>query len=130
MLRGVAGPSSPVRFVALDPNVSAGFATNVNGVVVPLGAGLTFQQYRQPLIAGVRAAVGSGRIEQAVVSGGGARTLRLWLTLGRTITVQTLQYGFPRSRRSVVVTSTTLPRFAPSYGATFRRSAASIRFSS
>lgn len=133
-LRGFAGPSSPVRFVALDPDVRGGFATNVNVVVVPLATRITFQQYKRALIAEVRSAVGSGRIEQAVVSIGDARALRLRyrlrLTLGRAITVQTLQYALPRSTRSVVVTYTALPRYASGYAATFRRSAASIRFSS
>lgn len=132
-LRGLGGPSSPIRFFALDPNVRDGFATNVNVVVVPVSAAMTFAQYRQALVAELRSAVAS-RIDQAVVSISGARALRLRyhlrLTFGRTITVQTLQYAFLRPGQSVVVTFTALPRFASAYAGTFRRSAASIRFDS
>jgi hypothetical protein len=131
-LRSAVGSGSPVRFIALDPKVRDGFATNVNVVVVPVAAGITFRQYRQALAAELKSAIGSERVEQAVVSIGGARALRLRyrlrLTFGRVFTVQTLQYALLRAERSVVVTYTTLPRLSSTYAATFRRSAESIRF--
>lgn len=133
-LRGAADPSSPVKFIALDSKVRGGFATNVNVVVVPLANGITFDQYGRALAAEVKSAIGSQKLEQAVVPVGGALAIRLRyrlrLTFGRTFTVQTLQYAFLRPGRSVVVTYTTLPRLSSGYAATFRRSATSIRFSS
>jgi hypothetical protein len=131
-VRGLAGPNSAMKFIAFDPNVRNAFATNVNVVVVPAPAGISFAQYRQALVAELRRIV-TGKIEQSVATIGGGQALRasyrLRLSLGRTVTVQTLQYAFLRPGRSVVVTYTTLPSLKGSYAATFRRSAASIRFS-
>jgi hypothetical protein len=131
-VRGLVGPNSAMKFIAFDPNVRSGFATNVNVVVVTVPAGVTFDQYQELLVAGLRRIV-PGRIEQTAATIDGVRasrlSYRLRLTLGRTVTVQTLQYAFLRPGRGVVVTYTTLPGLKSSYAATFRRSAASIRFS-
>jgi hypothetical protein len=131
-VRGLGGSNSPMKFIALDPEVRDGFATNVNVVIVPARTGITFAQYRQALLAELRSVVGSEPIAQSVATIGGVRAVRLRyrlrLTFGRTITAQTLQYAFLRPGRSVVVTYTTLPRFSSTYAGTFARSAASIRF--
>jgi hypothetical protein len=132
-IRPLAQPSSPLEFIAFDPAVRGGFATNVNVVVVPLAGAPTFAAYRQALLAELRVLVPSGKVEQSVVTVHGAQALRVRyrfrLTVGTPFTVQALQYAFPRNGRSVVVTYTTLPRQASGYAATFRSSAASIRFS-
>jgi hypothetical protein len=132
-MRGLAQRNSPMKFIALDPVVRNGFATNVNVVVAPVPAGVTFSDYRRGLVAELRSLVGTGRIAQSEVTVAGARGLRVryrfQLKLGTTYTVQTLQYAFLRPGRSVVVTYTTLPRSAARYEAMFERSAASIRFS-
>ena len=132
-VRALGGPNSPMMFIALDRAVRDGFATNVNVVVVPAPSGISFAQYRQALATELRSLVVGGKIDDSVVTVDGSRALRaayrLRLTLaGRSVTVQTLQYAFLRPGRSVVVTYTTLPRLAAAYAATFRRSAASIRF--
>lgn len=131
-VRGLGGPASPMKFIALDPNVRNGFATNVNVVVVSVPAGITFEQYQQALVAGLRNIV-TGKISRSVANVSGVQAVRisyrLQITLGRTVTVQTLQYAFLRPGRSVVVTYTTLPSLQRGYAAAFRRSAASIRFS-
>jgi hypothetical protein len=128
---GLGGPNSPMKFIALNPKVQSGFATNVNVVVVPVQTGITFAQYRQALLSELGAIV-TGKLQQSVTTIAGARALRLTyrlrLSLGRAVTVQTLQYAFLRPGRSVVVTYTTLPTLSSSYAATFRKSAASIRF--
>jgi hypothetical protein len=130
-VRGLGGSNSPMKFIALDPKVRNGFATNVNVVVVPAQTAISFTQYREALLAELRSIV-TGKIDQSVTKIAGAQVLRfsyrLRLTLGRTVTVQTLQYAFLRPGRSVVVTYTTLPSLSGSYAATFRKSAASIRF--
>jgi hypothetical protein len=126
----LARPGSPMKFLALDPAVRNGFATNANVVVVPAPAGTTFDLYRVGILAGLRA-LKPGKITQRVVTIGGKRALRISyrfrITLGRTRTVQTLQYAFLRGLRSIVVTYTTLPSLESRYAATFARSAASIR---
>ena len=131
-LRQLGSPSSPTKFLALDPVVRNEFATNANVVVTPLPPGLTFETYRRGVSAQIRA-IGARDLRQSVAVVGGQRAVRLQyrfdITFGTKRTVQTLQYAFPRSGKSVVVTYTTLPSLAGRYAATFRRSAASIRFS-
>ncbi len=133
-VRGLGGPNSPMKFIALDTRVRDAFATNVNVVVVPVPNGITFAQYRQTLLAELRPIVGSTPIEQSVATIHGVAAARfryrLQLAFGRKITVQTLQYAFLRPGRSVVVTYTTLPKLTSTYAATFKRSAAAIRFAS
>ncbi len=128
----LSGPNSPIKFLALDPAVRGGFATNVNVVVAPTPS-LSFAQYRQALVAEIRSFVGSKPIDDRPVTIAGVRAVRLryrlTLRVGRSFTVQTLQYAFPRPGRSVVVTYTTLPAQSSRYAATFARSAASVRFS-
>ena len=127
----LSGPGSAARFLALDPAVKDGFATNVN-VVADAIPSVTFAQYRTAIVAEIQSIVGSAKVDHRAVTIGGARAVRLAypfrIRVGRTYTVSTLQYAFPRPGRSVVVTYTTLPRFTSTYAPTFARSAASIRF--
>jgi hypothetical protein len=128
----LSGPNSPAKFLALDPEVRDGFATNVNVVVASMPA-MSFAQYRRALVTEIGSVVGPESVGARAVTIAGARAVQLryhlTMRLGRTFTVQTLQYAFPRPGRSVVVTYTTLPRHAPRYASTFARSAASVRFS-
>ena len=125
-------PTSPTKFIALDPQIQLGFATNVNVVATPLPTGVSFEVYRAALKRELQSIV-HGPIAQDVVRINGARAVRvryrLQIKIGKTVTVQTLQYGFPRAGRSVVVTYSTLPQLASRYERTFAASAASIRFS-
>ena len=126
----LARPGSPMKFLALDPAVQTGFATNANVVIVPVPAGTTFDLFRVGIVAGLQA-LKPGKMVQRVVTIGGKQALRVSyrfrITLGRTRTVQTLQYAFLRGTRSIVVTYTTLPSLRSRYAGTFARSAASIR---
>lgn len=130
-IKQLSGPNSPAKFLAFDPALRSGFATNVNVVAVAI-PNVSFAQYRQALVAEIRSITGSTP-KNKVVSIGGQAALRLdyrlRLTLGNTVTVQTLQYAFQRPGRSVVVTYTTIPSLKSRYASTFARSAASIRFS-
>ena len=127
----LSGPGSAAKFLALDPSVKSGFATNVNVVAVTVPS-VTFAVYRKAIVAEIQSIAGSAGVEHRTVTIHGARAVRLAypfrITVGRTYTVSTLQYAFLRPGRSVVVTYTTLPRFAVTYAPTFARSAASIRF--
>lgn len=128
----LSGPSSTARFLALDPAVEGGFATNVNVVVAPIPS-VTFDVFRAAIVNEIRSLVGSANVDHRPVTINGARGVRIAypfrITVGRTYTVSTLQYAFARPGRSVVVTYTTLPRLKSRYTPTFARSAASIRFS-
>lgn len=131
-IRQLTGPNSPARFLAFDPALRSGFATNVNVVAVPI-PNVTFAQYRAALVGEIRSLVGSEPIAARTVKVSNQRALRLsyrlQITAGSRVTVQTLQYAFQRPGRSIVVTYTTLPALKSRYASTFSRSAASIRFS-
>jgi hypothetical protein len=132
-IRSFTQAGSPVKFVALDPAVKGGFATNVNVLSLSVPAGLTFAQYRQVLLAELRALTRGAKIAQKNVRIGGNVAIRLAYRFrlnagGRAFTVQTLQYGFLRGGKSTVFTYTTTPRHAGGYARTFQTSASSIRF--
>jgi hypothetical protein len=127
----LSGPNSAAKFLALDPAVQGRFASNVNVVVAPIPE-VTFEVYRTAIVNEIRSLVGSAKVVHRPVTIAGVRGVRLSypfrITVGRTYTVSTLQYAFPRPAKSVVVTYTTLPRLKSRYAQTFARSAASIRF--
>jgi hypothetical protein len=132
-IRSFVQTGSPVRFIALDPALKGGFATNANVVSLAVPGNITFAQYREVLLTQLRALTQGARIADTEVRIGGERALRLRYRLrltvsGRTITVQTLQYAFLRNRKSTVFTYTTSPGSAASYARTFEASAKSIRF--
>src|SRR5918992_3223650 len=62
--------NSPMKFLALDPVVRQEFATNVNVVVTPVPAGLTFETYREGLLREVRSIGARGLRQGAVLVGG------------------------------------------------------------
>lgn len=127
----LSGSNSAAKFVALDPAVQSGFATNVNVVVAPIPT-VTFDQFRTAIVNEIASLVGLARIGQRTITIDGVRGVRLSypfrITVGRSYTVATLQYAFQRPGTSVVLTYTTLPRLKSRYAPTFARSAASIRF--
>jgi hypothetical protein len=126
-----AGPL--LKFVAFDPVVRQGFATNINVVSAPLPGAMSFSQFRQVMVAQLQSIKPIGGVDDSVVRIGGQRAVRVSFRYkltagGRTFTVQTLQYAFLRGGKSVVFTYTTSPRHAARYAAPFKASAASIRF--
>jgi hypothetical protein len=132
-MQSLRSPSSPTKFIALDPAVRKGFATNVNVVVAAVPSWMTFPYYRKALPLEIRN-IAQGPVQQRAMTIHGARAVRLLYHLplhfgGRSFTVQTLQYAFLRKGRSVVVTYTTLPALAGRYARMFSSSAATIRFS-
>jgi hypothetical protein len=127
----LTGPNSAAKFLALDPAVRNGFATNVNVVVAPIPS-VPFDVYRAAIVREIQRIVGTARVDHRPVTVDGVRGVRISypfrITVGRTFTVSTLQYAFPRPGTSVVVTYTTVPGSKARYASTFARSAASIRF--
>ncbi len=127
-MQSLLSANSPTKFIALDPVVRNGFATNVNVVATPVPT-----YYRKALPLEIRN-IAHGRVQTRTVTIQGARAVRLLYHLplrfdGKKLTVQTLQYAFLRKARSVVVTYTTLPALAGRYARTFSSSAATVRFS-
>jgi hypothetical protein len=120
----LSGPNSAAKFLALDPAVQNGFATNVNVVVAPIPS-VSFDVFRAAIVREIQGIVGSARVNHRPVTIGGVRGVRLSypfrITVGRTYTVATLQYAFPRPGKSVLVTYTTLPRSKARYASTFAR---------
>jgi hypothetical protein len=132
-IRSFTQSGSAVKFVALDPALKGGFATNVNVVSFATPAGLTFEQYPQALLAELQRLTRGAKILEAPVRIGGSRGIRLSYRFrlnaaGRAFTAQTLQYGFLRGGKSIVFTYTTTPRHAAAYARRFQASASSIRF--
>jgi hypothetical protein len=125
--------SGSIRFLAADPKVRQRFATNVNIVVSRAPAGLDFNAYRGAIVAQLDqlpSVAGPIRTSVVTLPTGKAVRVRYGLKLvarGRKFTTATLQYGFLRRGRSIVVTYTTLPTLAGTYDATFAASASSIR---
>jgi hypothetical protein len=129
----MAQPNSPIKFFAYDPQVANGFATNVNLVVVPIGARLSFSEYSRRLIGELRSVSSVSGLRSATVhlpAGQATRiSYRLSVTVqSRQISVLTLQYAFLRGGRSVVFTYTTLPANSRFYNGVFATSVHSIRF--
>jgi hypothetical protein len=122
-----------VKFVAADPDVRGGFATNVNVVVSTTPSGMSHEVYQRALVAQLQALSSvKGRVASATVTLPAGRVVRLRYNLqlvvqGRSLTTETLQYAFLRSGRSIVVTYTTTPANAAGYSRTFAASARSIR---
>lgn len=132
-MQSLRSPNSPTKFIALDPKIRKGFSTNVNVVAAAVPSWMTFPYYRKALPLEIRN-IALGPVQQRTVTIHGARAVRLLYHLplhfrGKAFTVQTLQYAFLRTGRSVVVTYSTLPALAGRYARTFSSSAATIRFS-
>jgi hypothetical protein len=125
--------SGGVKFVAADPKVRGGFATNVNVVVASAPPGMTQAGYRRALVTQIGAIPSvKGPVASAAVTlpTGPAVRLRYNLQLmvqRRRLVTETLQYAFLRGGRSIVVTYTTTPESGAAYAPTFSRSARSIR---
>ena len=132
-IRSFTQAGSAIKFVALDPAVKGGFATNVNVLSLTVPASLTFEQYRQVLLAELQRLTRGAKVTEAKVNIRGNEALRLAYRFrltagGKTFTVQTLQYALLRRGKSTVFTYTTTPRYAAGYARTFQASASSIRF--
>ncbi len=132
LIQKVVGAGSPVKFLALDPHVSEGFATNVNVVVTPVPSNLTL-----PILA---AAI-TGELAKLPGLASKVTTSTVTLPIGRVVKasyrltivnggkkqdVQTLQYIFLRHALNIIVTLSTTPSQSARRAATFKAIAASI----
>jgi hypothetical protein len=121
-----------IKIVALDPDATSGFTTNVNVLVHGLGGTMPLSKYASENKKAVKRLTGTepdvkltrlpaGRCvqvsyENAFNYPSGRKKLAL------------LQYAFLRGASEYVVTFTTLPSLEERYRTTFARSARSFRF--
>jgi len=122
LLRKVFGPGSPVEFLAFDPDLHNGFATNLNLIVAPL-RGLSLRDW---LVGQLPA-----RVRPRVVrlpAGPALHVASTGLVRLGPAPLFTDQYTFARGSRAYLFTYTTRVSTAGQYRATFAASARSIRF--
>jgi hypothetical protein len=125
-LEAISGPNSPIKFFAFDPDVKEKFATNLNVVVLPLSAGVSFDQWARAAVAEVKKLPSrSGPIHEDRVALPAGDALRLsyrqeFSFEGGERTVSTVQYALLGEARSYVLTFTTLPEAEASYDGIFR----------
>jgi hypothetical protein len=132
VIEGVTRPGSPVKFLALDPAVEHGFATNVNVVVQDVPDDLELSELADLSAAELRSlGVVQGLKTTAVSLPAGPAvkiTFRLQARYGAVSrTVATLQYALLDDGKSYVVTYSTLPELQSRYASAFEESARSLR---
>jgi hypothetical protein len=131
--RMLAGPDSPLKFVALDPDVRQGFATNLLVGVEDLPDGMNLDDYERATrlqISSLGTLQGEIEVSEAALPAGEARTMsyRSRLTVGGTETVfATRQYYLVDGHKGFVITFTTLPGLVDAYANSFVRSADTFR---
>jgi hypothetical protein len=131
--RMLAGPDSPLKFVALDPDIRHGFATNLLVGVEDLPDGMKLDDYERATrlqISSLGTLQGEIEVGEAALPAGEARTMsyRMRLTVGGTETVfATRQYYLVDGDKGYVITFTTLPGLVDAYANSFVRSADTFR---
>jgi len=126
-------PQGLLKFVAFDPNVRKGFATNANVVVEPLAAGMTAEKYERTTLEQlelVPVVLGEIEHEKVELPAGDALKIRYRLKLaaaGGTKVVSTLQYVVVAARAAYILTYSALPELAGEYAQTFADSAEGFR---
>jgi hypothetical protein len=124
----LSDPRSPMKLVAVDPNVRGGFATNVNVIAQKVSDDFSFEDFAQQSEAEIRQLAGmSTGMQTKVVELPAGRAQRLsyqaTFTLnGQERSISTLQYGLVADGWLYVITYTTLPQHADEYRNDFERS--------
>ena len=133
LIQQVAGAGSTVKFLAFEPRVVDGFATNVNVVVTPIPNGVTFAAVAAAApaelaqIPSLASKVTTSTVKLPIGPAVKASYRLALVSGGRKRVVQTLQYIFLRPGRSVVVTFSTTPSQRLRHRAVFTAIATSIR---
>jgi hypothetical protein len=131
-LDALADPRSPMKLIAVDPDVRGAFATNLNVIAQDVADDFSFEDFVADSEAEVQSLARSARdFERDVVElpAGSAQRLRFrgqFRQNGETRSVSTLQYGVVANGWAYVLTYTTLPEFAAEYETDFVRSAMSF----
>jgi hypothetical protein len=133
VLRAIQDPKSGVRFFAVDPRTTNGFATNLNLVVEKVPRGFSATSYADAAMAQLLAVpnvIRPVRRQTVRLPAGASVRLRYGINFtigGRSIAVAITQYALVRGTRAFVVTYTTLPSQAAKLSPLFEASARSIR---
>lgn len=118
-----AQPGSPVKFVALDPDVQDDFATNANVYVEEVPAGVTRDQYFDASVDNITEAIGAPEQERVTLPAGEALRLSYVQEIASGRQVAILQYLLFEGETGYVITYTTLPDRSAEYAETFETSA-------
>ena len=119
----IAQPGSPVKFVAIDPDVKDDFATNANVYVEEVPAGVTREQYFDATLQQVTDALGAPEQEQVTLPAGEALRLSYEQEIASGRKIAILQYILFENGTGYVITYTTLPDRSSEYAETFESSA-------
>ena len=119
----IAQPGSPVKFVAIDPDVQDDFATNANVYVEEVPAGVTREQYFDATLQQVTEALGAPEQEQVTLPAGEALRLSYEQEIASGRKIAILQYILFENGTGYVITYTTLPDRSSEYAETFESSA-------
>jgi hypothetical protein len=124
----LSNPRSPMKLVAVDPNVRGGFTTNVNVIAQKVSGDFSFEDFARQSEAEIRelADMSTG-MQSKVVELPAGRAQRLsyqasFTLNGRERSISTLQYGLVADGWMYVITYTTLPELADEYRNDFERS--------
>ena len=118
-----AQPGSPVKFVALDPDVQDDFATNANVYVEEVPAGVTRDQYFDANLDNITEAFGDPEQERVTLPGGEALRLAYEQDATADRPLAIVQYLLFENGTGYVITYTTLPDRSDEYAETFDASA-------
>ena len=119
----IAQPGSPVKFVAIDPDIQDDFATNANVYVEEVPEGVTREQYFDATIEQITAALGAPEQEQVTLPAGEALRLSYEQEIASGQKIAILQYILFENGTGYVITYTTLPDRSSEYAETFESSA-------
>jgi hypothetical protein len=122
----LAQPGSPVKFVAIDPDVQDDFATNANVYVEETPAGVTRDQYFDASVDRISEAIGAPQQERTSLPAGEALRLSYEQELDSGRRLAMLQYLLFEDETGYVITYTTLPDRSAEYAETFETSARSF----
>jgi hypothetical protein len=122
----IAQPGSPVKFVAVDPDIQDDFATNATVYVEEVPEGVTQDQYFDATLDQVTEELGAVDQERVTLPGGEALKLAYEqeIAAGRQIAI--LQHVLFENGTGYVLTYTTLPDRSSEYAETFDASARSF----
>lgn len=124
----ISQPNSPIKLFAFDPEVSAGFATNLNVIVETVPDGISAEEYFEANVAQIEQLVEPDGIRKERVRLSAREALHL--TYEHRLTGRALaadQYVLFGDGRGYVLTYTTVAARAERYAAEFARSARSFR---
>jgi hypothetical protein len=131
-LDALADSRSPMKLIAVDPDVRGAFATNLNVIAQDVADDYSFEDFVRESEREIQSIAGNARgFKRAVVQlpAGSAQRIQFhgqFTQNGQVRSVATLQYGLVASGWAYVLTYTTLPEFEAEYEADFVRSAMSF----